>query len=191
MFWKENGAIWKQERCEEGQRRIIQFFDTNGVQTVTDGSGFINYYYDSGQLMEKSSMQDGLRNGSTVKYLADGTKKYEGAFKNGVPNGEWQYWYETGAIWKKMGFVNGKINGSYMLYHPNGQISHQGQYLNGNRNGKWEAYFENGDKDWVGEYAQGKERETLNRKEIILLERKTGFGRIISSLEKNSDRVIM
>jgi antitoxin component YwqK of YwqJK toxin-antitoxin module len=71
------------------------------------------------------------RHGLWTEWYADGTKKYEGEYREGVPHGKFVVWYE------------------------NGKKQVEGTYKDGEKSGIWSTWTKDGTKDSVAEYVAG------------------------------------
>ncbi|MBN1338870.1 MAG: hypothetical protein JXA03_06070 [Bacteroidales bacterium] len=74
----------------------------------------------------------------------DGTKRMEGAFREGKRHGEWKYWYANGNLWSAGTYTEGKENGRKAVYHENGQLYYEGNLNDGKRTGNWKFFDKNG-----------------------------------------------
>lgn len=82
-------------------------------------------------------------------WSADGTKTYEGHFKNGKEEGkhtEWypQKWTDKLTIRSKTEYVNGIRHGTEQSYYRNGQLWISENYKHGINHGKYLNFFDNG-----------------------------------------------
>jgi antitoxin component YwqK of YwqJK toxin-antitoxin module len=55
-------------------------------------------YYSNGQAKESTHFTEGMRNGLTIRWYADGTLKAEGEFEGGRMTGEWTWKTPEGEI---------------------------------------------------------------------------------------------
>jgi len=96
-YW-ENGKIQSIQNLKDNRVISIEFWDSDGVQTIKDGTGVGAYYDDDGQIS------------STISY------------KNNVPDGKFEHWYPYGygkesetyyrngkIVYSKQWDVNGKL----------------------------------------------------------------------------------
>ena len=87
-YYYENGKKKSEEKMSSGsffsdktQNLIMNFWDENGTQTVTDGSGFSEFINTDG-VIEKGSYKGGLKNGLWTAFNGK-VKKYEETYKKG------------------------------------------------------------------------------------------------------------
>jgi antitoxin component YwqK of YwqJK toxin-antitoxin module len=95
--------------------------------------------------------------GKFIKYDEDGQLSDKGSFKNGLREGEWVRYYDNGQLSRKGSYKNGKKEGEWVRYHENGQLMSRGSDKNGKREGEFVYYREDGTLDGVsGTYKNGK-----------------------------------
>ncbi|WP_288954889.1 hypothetical protein [uncultured Polaribacter sp.] len=99
-YYYENGKKKSEEKMSTGnyfsdktQNLIMNFWDVNGVQTVTDGNGFAEFINEEG-FTEKGSYKGGLKNGLWTAFEGK-VKKYEETYKKGK--------LSKGKSWNKAG----------------------------------------------------------------------------------------
>lgn len=66
-------------------------------------------FYPSGLLWSEMHYDKGLRHGPNIAYREDGTKRYEGQYKNDVRDSVWSYFDSIGNIAERVLFENDKI----------------------------------------------------------------------------------
>ena len=82
------------------------------------------FWNENGLLIEEVEFSDGLRDGVTKYFSADGKQSAKISYKQGAPwNGEWIKWF---------------IDGSKKEF---------GNYVDGTKNGPWRGWYENGQKN--------------------------------------------
>lgn len=100
-----------------------------------------------------------------TEYYEDGTKKYEGTFKEGKPVGVHNLFDTKGEITKTKLYtdegilagegimdVAGNQQGPWIEYHQNGQVKGKGEYKDGKRIGEWTFFHPNGKTEQKGKY---------------------------------------
>lgn len=178
-IWKTyqaNGNPLSEIRYAEGQETVINSWNLSGVQTVTDGSGTFEEYYETGELMSKGQIRNGKRTGNSTSYYPDGTKSQEGEYidgkyrfistweTNGDPqvvngNGRFESYLDMGLIMIEDGnVVNGKRDGTWYDYYPtSGNIFIRTDYKSGEIEGKRSTFHETGQTWFEGMMSKGKE----------------------------------
>lgn len=66
-------------------------------------------FYPSGLLWSEMHYDKGLRSGPNIAYREDGTKRYEGRYKNDVRDSVWCYFDSVGNIAERVLFENDRI----------------------------------------------------------------------------------
>lgn len=84
--------------------------------------------------------QNGLKQGPWIRNYPNGTKMYEGVFRDNHPVGEFKRYYENGRIKSVMVFSEDGRQADAVLYHSNGRIASKGKYVNQKKEGKWQFY---------------------------------------------------
>ena len=157
---KRNGEWYK-----KGEETDIyyQFWDMDSLI-----SEYADLHYPNGQLIEKISYKEGLKNGKFTGYFQNGAKKYVKRFENDKPEGKWQYYTMAGKTNAEEIYVEGKRNEEWFrldesgdtyyqywdmdsliseyadLHYPNGQLIEKISYKEGLKDGKFTGYYENG-----------------------------------------------
>jgi antitoxin component YwqK of YwqJK toxin-antitoxin module len=88
-------------------------------------------------------------------YSISNNKRYEGAFQNDKPVGQFIYYADKGHVSAKINFINDSISKSIM-YHENGIIMAKGKFVNKLKVGKWSTYIQTGDLLNIYNYKLGK-----------------------------------
>lgn len=118
---------------------IIDTFDDGSPQTVK--------YFDQEVKVENLVKE--------VQFYPDGTKKYEGHYRNGEKHGKWVFWFDNGKVWSEGYFEHDIRTGKAFVYHKNGQLYYQGKYSNGKKEGVWKFYNNQGQIENVVTYKNG------------------------------------
>ena len=165
---KRNGEWYK-----KGEETDIyyQFWDMDSLI-----SEYADLHYPNGQLIEKISYKEGLKNGKFTGYFQNGAKKYVKRFKNDKPEGKWQYYTMAGKTNAEEIYVEGKRNEEWYridesgdtyyqywdmdsliseyadLHYPNGQLIEKISYKEGLKDGKFTGYYENGEVKYKKRY---------------------------------------
>jgi TonB family protein len=93
ISWYPNGSIQSiesffpiEKREESGNSKLVDYYDSSGNQTVKNGGGFCECFFDiisNPKYLEKGKVVDGLRDSVWVGYRLDGKKYYEEKYING------------------------------------------------------------------------------------------------------------
>ncbi len=132
---------------------------------------------------------EGVREGPSIKWHANGQKAEEGEYKDGKKVGRWTEWYENaqvqieaeyyggekdgpyisyyddGAKRAEGAYDDGKMDGPWINYHSTGKISEEGDMASGEKVGKWTFYDKSGNKERSVRYVDGVEQEVKGAKE--------------------------
>ncbi|MBS4056892.1 MAG: toxin-antitoxin system YwqK family antitoxin [Bacteroidales bacterium] len=151
-------------------------YDKNGQLT-----GKWIWFYSSGQRQREESYRNGLADGLSTEFEANGKIITQGEYLEGMEEGYWLYDYgdyrEEGdyqrglrtGLWKDF-YPNGKLafegkfiednpNGEHRWYWPNGLKKEEGQYIMGRKNGEWKKFREDGSLFLLINYTNGIERK--------------------------------
>jgi antitoxin component YwqK of YwqJK toxin-antitoxin module len=108
------------------------------------------------QPVNKTNFTDSLgrKQGFWKKYSKD-TLKYEGQFKDDIPQGEFKYYFPNGKMKALTNYSdNGKI-AKTILYHPDGKKNGEGTYVDKKKDGLWVYFGTNGVKISEENYKMG------------------------------------
>lgn len=158
-MWKEFYADWKVKNevtYHEGKK--------NGYYKEFDPAGqLLNVYkYFMDSLI--TDAPELARLDVKTEYYEDGTKKYEGTFKDGKPEGIHNLFNPKGEVIRTKVYADGILTGEGIMdaagneqgpweeFHPNGKLRAKGEYLNAKRTGEWMFYHANGKTEQKGRY---------------------------------------
>lgn len=100
-----------------------------------------------------------VKDGVETKYAANGSKAWEGSWKNGKKSGTWRCFYADGQIKSQTTFGGARQVATMTFWHPNGQVSLQGPAIDGVRQGRWRIWHKDGslaeEGDFVGSVREG------------------------------------
>jgi antitoxin component YwqK of YwqJK toxin-antitoxin module len=134
----QNGKVKEEGVFEKNIFRILNAWDPDGSQTVTDGNGNL-YYYNTD---------------SIVPVLAEA-----GAIVNGLRQGVWkQYHFQSGKIMAELEYDKGKEHGFAKSYHESGELAAEGRMRNNKRHGDWTWYNEDGSLSSTVSYENGRKK---------------------------------
>jgi antitoxin component YwqK of YwqJK toxin-antitoxin module len=112
----------------------------------------IEYFRSTGNMFISESFKDGLRDGPTTTYSADGRVVRDEYFKNGKQDGNQERFYRSGEIQSQEYYKNGEPDGIQRYYYENGQLKYEINIIDGKAEGLEKEYHENGqiaiEKNW-------------------------------------------
>jgi len=162
-------------RIEENGDTYYQYWDLDSLV-----SEYADLHYSNGQLIEKISYKEGLKDGKFTGYYPSGKVEYVKRYEEDKPMGKWKFVREDGTTKKIEVYETGKKNEEWITYekngdvyyqfwdmdslvseyadlhYPNGQLIEKISYKNGQKNGKFTGYYENGQKKHIRTYKDDK-----------------------------------
>ena len=169
---KRNGEWYKRL---EGKDMQYQFWDIDSLI-----SEYADLHYPNGQLKEKISYKEGLKDGKFTGYYQNGSKKYVKRYEDDIPAGKWQYYTMAGKTNAEEIYVDGKRDDEWYrleqngdvyyqfwdmdsliseyadLHYPNGQLIEKISYKEGLKDGKFTGYYESGETKHKKKYTEDK-----------------------------------
>ena len=169
---KRNGEWYKRL---EGKDIQYQFWDMDSLI-----SEYADLHYPNGQLKEKISYKEGLKDGKFTGYYQNGSKKYVKRYEDDIPAGKWQYYTMAGKTNAEEIYVDGKRDDEWYrleqngdvyyqfwdmdsliseyadLHYPNGQLIEKISYKEGLKDGKFTGYYPSGKVEYVKRYEEDK-----------------------------------
>lgn len=158
-MWKEFYPDWKvktEVTYAEGKKNgYYKEFDPNG-QLLNVWKYFMDSLITDAPELAKLDVK--------TEYYEDGTKKYEGTFKDGKPEGIHNLFNPKGEVIKTRVYVEGILTGEGIMdaagneqgpweeYHSNGALRGKGEYKDGKRVGDWTFYHMNSKTEQKGKY---------------------------------------
>lgn len=103
----------------------------------------VTTYQEIKQVKTKRTYKDGIMNGLTRMFYANGQLNKQGNYKNGKFHGKWEGWYEDGTKSFEINHAEGLLDGAYITYYKNGNMKEKGVYKDNNKYGHWQ-YFDKG-----------------------------------------------
>lgn len=151
-----NHSLKQEGEYKNGDYFINNFWDSEGNQSVKNGTGYFNSSYEENDFFESGNYSDGLKTGIwktyfqqpnkiiSENYYFDGklsglSKFYyesgnlytEGSHHNNKQDGEWNWYYENGSIQSSVNFSQGKKIGVQKFFGSNGVLVKEEIYKNG------------------------------------------------------------
>ena len=97
------------------------------------------------QKVEEGYYVNGRKEGTWIKYFADGTVQLKGTYNNNRPEGPYTRYYPNGKIAEQGEFKANGYKGLLLRYHDNGQLAYRANFNNqGQESGKVSYYHPNG-----------------------------------------------
>ena len=158
-YFYPNGKPKSIESIENDTNKIISFWlnDSLNTQTITNGTGLMTTFFNSGKLRESYTYKNGVKNGPFSEKNPQEITLMQGFFKSGKKDSLWSYNYTTGIKEKECSYKNDSLHGLSTSYFNSGQMSVQGTYDNGLKTGKWTWYLPNGNRDMSGTFLNGQQ----------------------------------
>ena len=159
----------------EGKDIYYQFWDMDSLI-----SEYADLHYPNGQLIEKISYKEGLKNGKFTGYYESGEVKYKKRYTEDDPDGKWEYYTAAGEKNAEEIYVEGKRNEEWYkkgenrdiyyqywdmdsliseyadLHYSNGQLIEKISYKKGLKDGKFTGYYPSGKVEYVKRYEENK-----------------------------------
>ena len=131
---------------------------TNAITKFKYKRDEIALFLDQGYVGDELRFDEKARasTGLSINWYPDGSKKIQGEFSNGTPNGLYTEWYNNGKKAVVGVFKNGVENGESTRWYKNGKKKQEGSFSNGKKDGIWTWWYNNGIKKKEGEYINGK-----------------------------------
>ncbi|MEO7045430.1 MAG: hypothetical protein ABI091_09020 [Ferruginibacter sp.] len=163
------------------------FFFDNGITQATGSfndagkkNGLWTYYYDNGQVKEKTNAINGLANGLAEGWFDNGNKRYNEKYIDGKVNGIQTIYYYNGKVKSIINYkddlkngiqkyfdykgqlsstqttVDDKLEGNYKSYYPNGAVKNEVNYIADKEEGTYKSFYQSGKLYAQGEYKNDK-----------------------------------
>lgn len=106
--------------------------------------GTWTYYFENGNVKERTNYKNGLKDGSSEFWWSNGEKRSVYQYKMDKLEGDYEGYKFSGAKDITGSFKNGLLNGPCTLYYSNDKERFVMNYLNGKLNGPVKSYYRNG-----------------------------------------------
>ena len=155
-FWDNEGNLLETKTFDYGQiSGPFSSYYINGQKLSegqvisSDGDMIKNgkwlFWNQDGLLIEEVEFSNGIRDGITKYFSANGKKSAEILYQEGTPwNGEWVKWYSNGTEKELGNYVNGKKEGPWKGWYENGQKYYVIYYQNNLMHGVYTEWAEDG-----------------------------------------------
>ncbi len=183
--YTEDGILRSELTYVEDRLIGLKYYNTHGevIYDILDSTGNFNYetFYESGDLMAKGTLKDGMLNGPLSQYHRNGNIKLQVDTEDNNYKGELVEYYTTGEIYVKSSYEDGLRNGRYIQYYKNGQINHIGWYVDDVPEQWWITYHPDGSlaettyfisgkmNGWNTYYAPGNKKQRAYKYELDML----------------------
>jgi len=175
QIYAEGKKVEEWFRIDEKGDTYYQYWDQDSLI-----SEYADLHYSNGQLIEKISYKEGLKDGKFTGYYPSGKVEYVKRYEEDKPMGEWKFVKEDGTTKKIERYEMGKKNEEWITYedngdvyyqywvqdsliseyadlhYPNGQLIEKISYKEGRKNGKFTGYYESGQTKYIRTYKDDK-----------------------------------
>lgn len=156
----QNGKIFEKGKIKnlEIGDEWTKYFENGNIdwtKKLKDGTGFIHWYYDNGQISIINYKLKGKVNGQVKGWFENGQIKLISNWKNDLQNGLCETYYENGNLKDKRNWVNDKLNGKCESWYENGNREQVEFYNNGVRDGQILQWYSNGNKKSTIKFIDG------------------------------------
>ena len=141
-------------------KSTAELFDGDGIRyakgnykgTLKDSTW---NYYNNLQLIGKENYANGVKNGQSVTFFANGTPSTESNWSNGTMEGVCRSFYPSGKKMSETMYHQGKRDGLSLIYYESGIPQITGQYKNDQSDGEWKFTDERGKVKYDLKYQSG------------------------------------
>ena len=133
-----------------GSKRIVANYKDDKLD------GFLEYYYDCGQLKEQVPFKEGKKEGDGKVYFQTGELKIAYTFKDEQLDGDYYYYFKNGQVSSHLKYMIGVKEGPFASFYENGSKNEIGQYKADSLDGEWIGFFMNGKVSYEGVFINGK-----------------------------------
>ena len=103
-------------------------------------------WYKNGQISSKFTFRKGKPEGVVLEWHANGEKKLEGIYLDGLQSGKWTSWFQSGQTQSVQFFLKGLPVKSFEKWHANGKKELNGQFNeNNDKYGRWIYWNDKGE----------------------------------------------
>ncbi len=133
---------------DNGKRKMKQVFDAK------TGNVYTEFYKTNGTLLQKGVFKNEKRTGEWTTYSQKGEiLQVDNYADNGLLNGTSTVYDAQGRIFETTEWKNGKKDGMHKQFFPNGQVQSEVNYRDGLRDGTCISYFDDGKTETTGQYS--------------------------------------
>ena len=151
----EKGIV-KNHKIGDEWTKYFENGNINWTKNLKDGTGFVRWYYDNGQISDINYRVKGKTNGQVKRWFKNGQIKENSYWQNGIQNGPIEGYYENGKRSAISNWVNGKLEGKDESWYVNGQQEYIQFYKGGEYDGTIKQWYSNGNKKAILNLISGK-----------------------------------
>jgi antitoxin component YwqK of YwqJK toxin-antitoxin module len=96
----ENGKIQSETSYADSIAKLTGYFNKQGVQTVTNGTGVLIEENDLGKTSSKTTYTNGIQDGLFEAYFSKGNIQTSGYYVKGIKDGKWNEFFNDGKLRK-------------------------------------------------------------------------------------------
>lgn len=183
-YYDDDGKLYSTFQFDNNKLKLAKYFDKKGnvistsareskqiALTNFNAEGFRSAYsvyndkaekqgndsifYNSGKLKEVNFYKDGLLDGTSTGYYANGLKQYEVNFRENKKEGLTTNYYPNGKIQSQGWYIDGDQDGDWIEYNEKSSMTFKGTYLENDYYGTTQSFFANGALDYETDYLSG------------------------------------
>ncbi len=161
--YHDNGKIREEGKFENDRYQMLNSWDINEKQIITDGFGtYISYFPNGTSISEMGEIKNGYKNGLWQMYFeSNGNVNQELLYVDGKMEGHQKFYFESGNLYLEGLMKNDLKEGEWKWYYENGNLSSTVSYVNDKKEGTQILWSEAGEKVKVEEYKNGELMEEI------------------------------
>ena len=132
--------------------RILSWLKSPGEEETVDGPQGVSSGNQAGLAAETT---EAPLDGSQEWRHANGQLRERQSYKNGVKDGPWAMFHTNGQLRSRGNYQDGLRNGPFEVYYSNGQLRSSGTHSQDKRSGAYVSHYENGQMDSRGSFVNG------------------------------------
>jgi len=103
---------------------------------------YYSFYEDFLSYVE--NYKNGIKDGLSIKFYANGDTAEILEFSKGQKEGKWEQFFQEGTLKLQAWYKHNKLDGSFILFYPSGKKQVSGFYKQNNRDGEWKMFNKEG-----------------------------------------------
>lgn len=163
---------------------LWQWYNENGKDVLVssmfdEGSGTMYEFYANGQKKSETEFVNGIENGKQVRWFTEGGIRSETMFHKGLVHGTFREYHENGYLLSESTWIYGRRNGTYLSWYGNEQQQMSLFFVDDAPHGQSTEWHENGEIKSSGSWVQGSrngEWDWFDRYGEIVLEQEYDIG---------------